>query len=80
MLHPAGGAFVGSAPGRGRLQPSVCHVLLHDQLGGLRGLFATVAGLEPHPALRLPGRPGRVPLHHSHPHLHLQRPHHHEGV
>lgn len=80
MLYAAGGPSVRSVSGRGRLQPSVCHVLLHDQLGGLRGLSAAIAGLESRAALRLPGRPGRVPLHRSHPHLHLQRPRHHEGV
>lgn len=80
VLYAAGGPSVRSVSGRGRLQPSVCHVLFHDQLGGLRGLLAALAGLESRSALRLPGRPGRVPLHCSHPHLHLQRPRHHEGV
>lgn len=80
VLHTAGGSSVGPVSRRGGLRPSLCHVLLHGQLGGLCGLFAPRSGLEPKPALCLPGRSGRVPLLPPHLHLHLQRAHHHEGV
>lgn len=80
VLHTTGGSSVGPVSWRGGLRPSLCHVLLHGQLGGLCGLFAPCSGLETKPSLCLPGRSGRVPLLPPHLHLHLQRAHHHEGV
>lgn len=80
LLHTAGGSSVRFVSGWGGLQPSLCHVLLHGELGRLCGLFATCAGLESRPPLCLLGRPSRVPLFPPHPHLHLQCANHHEGV
>lgn len=80
VLHTPGSPFVGPVSRRGGLRPSLRHVLLHGQLGGLYWLFATRTWLESWPPLCLPGRPGWVPLFPPHPHLRLQCTHHHEGV